>query len=158
VPQVGATQNNTYVCRYIEYCAMENLGGKIKFMTRSGALIPWALFSPFVFTVRLLVFVERSSTIECYRQPPPLRKKWKRLSAVRARLLIARVRGQPRPSNYNCTVTILQLQLYNCNLQASLNHRANACSCYTSMIARSENKSSFATATGPRIRKSNRYS
>jgi hypothetical protein len=40
--------------------------------------------------------------------------------------------------NYNFTIAILQLQftslilwvqIYNCNLQASLNHRANACSC-----------------------------
>jgi hypothetical protein len=37
----------------------------------------------YVILVDLSVFVERSSTIERYRQPPP--KKWKRLSATRAR-------------------------------------------------------------------------
>jgi hypothetical protein len=28
VPKVGAPQNNAYVCIYLEYCAMVNLGGK----------------------------------------------------------------------------------------------------------------------------------
>jgi hypothetical protein len=36
VLKVGEPQNNTY----IEYCAMENMGGKIQFMIWSGALIP----------------------------------------------------------------------------------------------------------------------
>jgi hypothetical protein len=40
VPEVGAPQNNTY----IEYCGMDNLGGKIKLMICSGAFIPSALF------------------------------------------------------------------------------------------------------------------
>jgi hypothetical protein len=33
-------QNNTY----LEYCAMETLGGKIQFMIWSGSRLPWALF------------------------------------------------------------------------------------------------------------------
>jgi hypothetical protein len=43
-------------CTYLEYCAMENCGGKIQFMAWSGALIPWGTFSTHVFTFRFLVF------------------------------------------------------------------------------------------------------
>jgi hypothetical protein len=40
MPKVRAPLNSTY----IEYSAMENFSGKIQFMIRSGALIPFVLF------------------------------------------------------------------------------------------------------------------
>jgi hypothetical protein len=71
------------------------------------------------------IFVERSSTIERYCQPPP--PIWKRFAYPLKHFLL-----QLRSSSRNCdqfTSVVLKMLIYKCNLQASLNHRANACSC-----------------------------
>jgi hypothetical protein len=88
------------------------------------------------------VFVERSSTIERYRQPP-LPKFGNECQPRTLFLLRSRAiyKCNFKSSNLQVQFTTaiykrnLQLQftsaIYNCNLQASLNHRANACSCFS---------------------------
>jgi hypothetical protein len=86
-----------------------------------------------VFQILGHIFVERSSTRRTLMSPPQI---WKRFSAPRACQHIFLIsRAQP----HNCNCTILQLQftsvilkvlIYKYNLRASLNHRANICSCY----------------------------
>jgi hypothetical protein len=86
-------------------------------------------------TTILHIFVERSLTIERYCHPPHTQKKMEATAPAQFTFFQF---SSSRARNYNCTITILKLQyssvilkglIYKCNLQASLNQRANACSC-----------------------------
>jgi hypothetical protein len=90
-------------------------------LTRSTTQIGRLQFQNSVLRHKISVFVERSSTIERTCQPP---KIWKQMQTFK------RARACKNFNNFNNFTVRSQLYiLFTITNQASLNHRANACSC-----------------------------